>query len=229
MAEQLINQTDAQGRKQGYWEETGKWSDTEKGHYVDGLRQGLWKGYRSKNGKLRWESHYLNDIPHGLEKQYREDGVTLSSEGPYLNGNQHGHWKWYQQDGVTLSMEGHWLNGKAHGIWKDYYRDGVLWKERHYLNDALMSQKEYDIDGITLESEYDGVFMFSYNEDGTISRAFYQIQHEDEDGEGGGVETKYLTEEEIGVYNKIISSVGREAWRAIPRELFDYLHYIQIL
>jgi antitoxin component YwqK of YwqJK toxin-antitoxin module len=145
----------------------------------------------------------------------------------------HGICKEYYDNG-TLKSEGHYLNEERHGIWKWYYREGALEQESHYLNNDLMSQKSYYKDGITLKEEYDGFLWFKYNEDGTITYAFYEIQHEDEDEdededeEGGGVEKKYLTEEEIECYNKVIFSVGRETWKAIPRELFDYLISIEI-
>jgi antitoxin component YwqK of YwqJK toxin-antitoxin module len=128
MAEQPHNQTDSQGRKQGYWEETDGWAPTEfgyteKGHYVDGLRQGLWKNYY-KDGTLMGEEHYLNGELHGLWKVYYDNG-TLGSEGHYLNGKPHGLWKSYHSNG-TLQWEGHYLNGEQHGLWKRYHEDGTL-------------------------------------------------------------------------------------------------------
>ena len=107
MATQLHNQTDSQGRKQGYWEETDGWGHTEfgyteKGHYVDGLRQGLWKNYY-KDGTLMGEEHYLNGELHGLWKSYHDDGATLWGEGHYLNDMKHGLWKKYHEDGTLES------------------------------------------------------------------------------------------------------------------------------
>jgi antitoxin component YwqK of YwqJK toxin-antitoxin module len=101
MKEQLHNQTDSQGRKQGYWEETDKYDLIWKGHYVDGLREGLWQTYFS-NGILWKEEHYLNGKRHGLWKMYRRDG-TLQEEVHYLNGDLHGLWKWYHKDGTLES------------------------------------------------------------------------------------------------------------------------------
>jgi len=196
----LINQTDSQGRKQGYWEETQKSAYTEKGHYVDGLRQGVWKTYYI-DGTLWSEGTYLNDMRHGLWKHYYEDGVTLSKEFHYLNGQLYGSFKGYDKDG-TLSLEEHYLNGERHKFSKSYYPDGTISSETEYF-------------------EKGDSFNLQYYPGGTISSATYYYSDENE-------EPLLIPQEKIEVYNKIISSVGQKAWRAIPRELFDYLHYIEI-
>ena len=252
MAEQPHNQTDSQGRKQGYWEETGKWGKIEKGHYVDGLRQGAWQIYREDGVTLGSEGNYLNGERQGLWKSYYDDGI-LREEGPYHNGQQHGLWKVYHEDGVTLYVEGHYLKGDKHGVWKYHHSDGVtLRQETPYLNGQLHGLwKEYYPDGVTLRQETpylkgevhgiwktyyeDGVtlkeetehfdkgdpLIFEYNKDGTIRRAYYSAEENEEH--------TYISQGEIEVYNKVIFSVGRETWKAIPRELFDYLTHIEIL
>ena len=123
MAKKLINQTDSQGRKQGYWKETDKYGFIWKGHYVDDLRQGLWKNYY-KDGTFMGEGHYLNGKLHGLWKVYYQDG-TLMSEGHYLNGERQGLWKDYHEDGTPM-REGNYLNWEKHGLWKSYHEDGTL-------------------------------------------------------------------------------------------------------
>jgi antitoxin component YwqK of YwqJK toxin-antitoxin module len=128
MKEQLHNQRDSQGRKQGYWEETEESGPVKghiiKGHYVDGLREGLWKWYR-EDDTLREEGHYLDDKRHGLWKWYHDDG-TLGSEVHYLDNKRHGLWKTYYKDGVTLWEEGHYLDDMQHGLRKWYHREGTL-------------------------------------------------------------------------------------------------------
>ncbi len=117
MADTLINQTDSQGRKQGPWEEHGK-SFIEKGHYVDGLRQGLWKSYY-KDGWGR---------------------IKLHSEGDYADGLREGLWKWYDKDGdglVWISGEGTYHNNLRQGVWKSYYWQGTIESEFHYKDDKM--------------------------------------------------------------------------------------------
>ena len=101
MATPLHNQTDSQGRKQGYWEETDEYGFIRKGHYVDDLRQGLWKVYYDDIHQA--EEHYLNGKRHGLWKRYHHDGVTLWIKGHYLDDKRQGLWKRYRPDGTFES------------------------------------------------------------------------------------------------------------------------------
>jgi hypothetical protein len=73
MNKDVINQHDAEGRKQGYWEEPGIFGFIWKGHYVDGLREGLWKGYHS-DGTLRWRAHCHHGKQKGLEIRWAYQG-----------------------------------------------------------------------------------------------------------------------------------------------------------
>jgi len=101
MAEELLNQTDAQGRRQGPWEEKTEWGDTWKGLYVDGLRQEIWKRYTKKG--------------------------VLMEESSYIDGKQDGPWKHYRPNGNgMLWMEGHYLNGEQHGLWKEYWEETTI-------------------------------------------------------------------------------------------------------
>jgi hypothetical protein len=74
MAAQLLNQTDAQGRKQGLWKERKKYGLTSKGHYKDDLEEGLWEEYRLDD-TLWSRGHYLHGKEHGLWEGYHENGT----------------------------------------------------------------------------------------------------------------------------------------------------------
>lgn len=105
MEQRSINQTDSQGRKQGYWEETSIHPHFSRGFYKDDLRQGMWEDCHL-DGTLWIRHHYHQGKLHGVEEQYQYEG--------------------------TLSMRGHYHHDERHGVWEYYYTDGTLWLRSHY-------------------------------------------------------------------------------------------------
>jgi hypothetical protein len=155
MEEQLHNQTDSQGRKQGYWEtpfehdryikadlgehsrRSGFWEHyvegIGKGQYVDGMRQGKWKYYYSKNGLLESEGHYKDDLRHGF-------------------------WKYYNYSGSPI-IEGHYLNDHKEGLWKkSYWRD----EEDIYYEPSFYFYRGGELDEKTTERIYFLVYYLEY-------------------------------------------------------------------
>jgi antitoxin component YwqK of YwqJK toxin-antitoxin module len=126
---QKINQTDSQGRKQGPWVETDRERFTYKGHYVNGLKEGVWEGYRP-DGTLWQRGHFHHGEKHGTLEYYHPDG-TLEDRGHYHHGKPHGVWESYRTDG-TLEWRGHYHHDEQHGVWEWYYPDGTLHWRTHY-------------------------------------------------------------------------------------------------
>jgi antitoxin component YwqK of YwqJK toxin-antitoxin module len=135
MAAQLLNQTDAQGRKQGLWMESDEYGYTSKVHYKDDLEEGLWEHYYP-DGTLWWRRHYLHGQWHGPCELYYEDG-TFRARGHYLHGGKHGLWEDYWHDS-TIWTRCHYRHGQRHGLWEDYYSDGTLWSRRQYHNGKVI-------------------------------------------------------------------------------------------
>ena len=70
----MKNQTDAQGRKQGLWEElheNGNISWRE--NWCNDELHGLAEVFRD-NGNICWRANFRNGKKHGLEELFREDG-----------------------------------------------------------------------------------------------------------------------------------------------------------
>jgi antitoxin component YwqK of YwqJK toxin-antitoxin module len=128
--QKLINQRDSQGRKQGPWVETCLHDFTWKGHYKDGLREGLWEVYLG-NGTLSRRRHYHHNQWHGLWEGYRENG-TFWGRYHYHHGQEHGVWKDYWPDG-TLQWRCHWHHGRLKGIEKWWNPQGVIIEKRYHL------------------------------------------------------------------------------------------------
>jgi len=129
-----INQTDSQGRKQGYWEEMDINKHLWKGHYKNNKKEGIWRAY-SDNKVLLSEVQYINNKKEGLAVEYNHNG-KLSRKGHYLRGKEHGLWKGYHETGAFSSIV-HYHQGAWQGIWEWYFSDGRLWRRRYYYNDVL--------------------------------------------------------------------------------------------
>lgn len=143
-----INQTDAQGKKQGKWQKS------------------------DENGRLIYTGEFSNDLPTGRFTYYdtaarvkaitdfTENGTKAftttfnrygkkNSEGNYLNEKREGLWKFYNDEEVLISEE-FYQNGIASGTWKNYYQNGALLEEINYKNGIKHGPwKQYFHDGPT--------------------------------------------------------------------------------
>lgn len=125
---QELNQTDAQGRKQGKW-----------------LK-------RYDNNKIRYTGQFIDDKPVGEFKYFNEDGElssvisnkgdsakatfyhvngTVLGEGKYHRQKRTGIWKHYDADGDISSQEVY-ENGVKNGPARIYYKDGRVAKDLSY-------------------------------------------------------------------------------------------------
>ena len=83
-------------------EKNGEWiyqvgDHEERGSYVIGLREGIWK-YYYKNGVLKYEGHYSQGNPEKRHKYYYPSGV-LKEEQFYVMGFREKNWKKYDEGG----------------------------------------------------------------------------------------------------------------------------------
>ena len=63
---------------------------------AQGLRQGLWERYWP-NGNLWWKGSYLNGKQTGLWEWHWSNG-NLWYKGSFLNGKEIGTWEWYDEN-----------------------------------------------------------------------------------------------------------------------------------
>lgn len=167
---EIINQTDAQNKKQGKWVFFDKKGNkTEEGNFINNRKDGLWKAYYS-SGKIKNEIIYQGNRPNGFVKFYYENGI-ISEQGEWKinkwvgeykyfhkNGNLAYDWKYaetgkrtgeqkyYYEDG-SLMIKGNWDNGKKEGILKEFYPDGSVKSEIQFDEGKInvSSIKEYQI------------------------------------------------------------------------------------
>ena len=85
-----LNQTDANGLKQGYWKIYFSDNPSQvkmEGRYVDNKKQGIWKTY-FPSGKIKSEVTYVNNRPNGYAKINfyaiieKENGVKSELSNP---------------------------------------------------------------------------------------------------------------------------------------------------
>ncbi|MDP4189374.1 MAG: toxin-antitoxin system YwqK family antitoxin [Bacteroidota bacterium] len=168
---QLSNQVDATGKKQGLWKKYDGSVLVSKGTYKDGYPEGEFT-YYYENGSVKAvslfsekaqkvvstsfyrsgikmsEGTYFNKKKDGEWKYYTEDKVLLAAEN-YKIGNREGVWKSYYPNG-TLNLEAHYLSNNKSGVWKSFFPDGQLKSVMNYLNNLLEGKIEYYFPGMKI-------------------------------------------------------------------------------
>ncbi|MGC8865582.1 MAG: toxin-antitoxin system YwqK family antitoxin [Bacteroidales bacterium] len=127
-AQESINQTDAQGKKQGIWKKTfpnGK--IRYEGRFEQGIPVGEFKHYH-ENGKLKAIVRHAGDGQRAEAELYNEDGL-LTARGSYFREQKDGEWKYFIPGKKLLSAVEFWQAGQPAGTWKIYF-----------LNDTVVSE-----------------------------------------------------------------------------------------
>lgn len=141
-AQQTVNQTDPQGRKQGFWQK------------------------RDAAGKLIYEGTFKDDHPAGEMKRYHPNGTVkavllfsensdtvsarlfdqkgkLVAKGFYLGQKKTGEWSNYTEERLVSTEN--YLEDRKNGIAKRYYPSGELLDETTWVNDVQEGiYKAYD-------------------------------------------------------------------------------------
>lgn len=184
-AQHVVNQTDAQGRKQGYWtkkDAEGRllYQATFKNDQPVGEMKRFHPNGKIKavlvftegsetseaqlfdeRGKLIAEGKYIGQKKTGLWK-YLVDGKVMSTE-TYIDGQKSGTSKRFYSTGELLE-EAEWLNGQLHGIYRSYFQDGKPYLECKYA-----------------EGKRNGVFKTSFPNGAPELDAFYTNDLRDKD------------------------------------------------
>jgi antitoxin component YwqK of YwqJK toxin-antitoxin module len=154
--EQLINQTDNTGKKQGHW-----------------IR-------KYPNGNVMYDGYFRNDMPVGDFKRYYEDQTLKSllvfnengteasatlyyqngfaaSKGKYVNQLKEGQWQFFSVliEGMLINEE-NYLNNKRNGFSRKFYPDSTVAETINYRNDLIHGEclKYYPGGALHLRSNY---------------------------------------------------------------------------
>ena len=165
-----INQTDAQGRKQGRWIKSDKRGVKKyEGQFKDDTPFGQFT-YFFENGKIKAVSDIFDKGNSSSTITYYENGKKMA-EGWYKNREKDSLWSYFNKWGELVSQEfyrdkimnGEWKlfykNGQVseiityiddlkHGAWLQYYKDGTTKLEAHFdANELNGNAKFYFING----------------------------------------------------------------------------------
>jgi len=133
VAQTTANQTDANGKKQGLWEEKSP-SGKSIGSYIDNQKDGCWTGY-ANDGKLIRVENFKNGIREGIAIDIDQRGY-LVSEMYYVNNMLEGTAKKFFY-GTNPASTIDYLHGKMNGKKKIYYENsaGKIMEESEYKDD----------------------------------------------------------------------------------------------
>jgi antitoxin component YwqK of YwqJK toxin-antitoxin module len=133
-----INQTDADGLRQGKWEKrypSGKL--IYEGQFKDGEPVGEWTRYYP-GGLVKAKIHY--DTDSAFTQLFNEQGKKIA-EGNYVNEKRAGKWTLYS-DGIKISEESY-VEGQKHGISRKFYPTGELFEKTEWKNG--LQEGDYEV------------------------------------------------------------------------------------
>lgn len=172
--EKPINQTDSQGRKQGYWiKKNPDQSIVYEGYFKDGHPAGEFKRYY-KDQTLKSVLNFSSDGKEAYALLYHPNGY-IASKGKYVNQQKEGKWQFFSE--VTkdyLISEETYSGNLKNGLSEKFYPDSTIAEKVNYVNDIRQGEwtRYYPDGSILIKSNYvngmlDGKFEAWY-EDGKI-------------------------------------------------------------
>ena len=154
-AQEVLNQTDVQGKKQGNWVkkfENGQ--ERYRGEFKDDKPVGTFFYYYDDGAKSS-EVVYLGADGTAANAKFFHKNGTIMGEGKYLNQQKDGKWK-YCDDQSMLSSIDNYKNGKLNGMNKVFFLNGNVAAEIPFV-DGLKNGDfvEYFSDGtIKMQGTY---------------------------------------------------------------------------
>lgn len=164
-----INQTDANGLRQGYWiKQYENGNKAAEGNFKDGKQVGVFKHYQLDGTTNKAIVEHIAGTDSTLTTYYHENGV-LMSKGVYVNQKKEGLWKFYDNREI-ISSEQNFKNDKPHGKSIVYHFNGKVAKDVDFVNGLQQGPFiEYDpngsklIEGTYTDGNFDGLIKFYYS------------------------------------------------------------------
>jgi antitoxin component YwqK of YwqJK toxin-antitoxin module len=148
------NKTDAQGKKQGYWEKIDPATKKViyKGTFKDDKPHGLFIYYYVGTDSLRTKSEFRQDGKVAYVQMFHLVSGKIQARGKYIGEQKDSVWNFYDEKGNILSTEGY-TNGKKHGVSKIFFPEGKLSEEKIYKNGVLDGPFKMYYDGKVVKAE----------------------------------------------------------------------------
>ena len=135
-------QTDASGRKQGYWKKVDE--KTKKliyeGLFKDDKPQGKFKYYYPFDS-IKAIMDFKQDGKFAYSTMFHPNGKKMAF-GKYIGENKDSVWTYYD-DKVTVISRESYSNGQKNGMEYVYFPDGVVSEERKYKAGKWMARLNY--------------------------------------------------------------------------------------
>jgi antitoxin component YwqK of YwqJK toxin-antitoxin module len=207
-----INQTDAQGQKQGYWEK--KSTDgilLYQGYFKDNKPVGEMRRYYETGelkailfykvnsdcvktalyydtGEVAGKGNYYKNLKDSLWSYYSYYTGSVTSTEFYSKGVKNGREKKYYPNG-NISEEIDWVNDTKHGAWNQYFEDGTLKLQSFYSNNLVNGPYTFYwpngklyIKGIFINNKRDGKWLF-YTDEGILKSEIVYVNGQAENEE----------------------------------------------
>lgn len=152
-AQDQINVTDKNGKKQGVWKKYENGKLLYEGQFKDDVPYGIFK-YYYPNGKLKSKTEFIQGV-HKVRTVIYHDNGHKASEGAYIDQQKDGEWRYYSNRDTLIKVE-NYQEGKRNGQWLTYSPAGILLEECNYLKDKRNGlYKTYYLNGVvSLEEQY---------------------------------------------------------------------------
>lgn len=154
VAQNDINQLDAEGKRHGVWKKT--YDNSKQLRYIGNFEHG------KEVGEFKFYCPACGDKPNVVKNFYGNDGMTdvkyytikgkLVSEGKMKDKDRVGEWLYYQEKSNDVLSREFYKNGKLDGKKTTYYSNGKLTEELNYENGEMLGENNYySPDGVLLK------------------------------------------------------------------------------
>jgi antitoxin component YwqK of YwqJK toxin-antitoxin module len=185
LAQDTLNMTDSNGKRQGCWRKLDSAGRViYVGYFHDGVPSGTFR-YYYPDGKLKTISKLTNRGKLAETISYYPNGRIMAT-GNYLNEKKDSTWKFFSESTGTLVSEESYKAGFVDGESRVFYPDGGI-SELHYFKNGVMDGlwEQYYTDGkLKLRGSYQagekhGLFMTFYDSGQKMIEGQYSIGHQD--------------------------------------------------
>lgn len=173
-------QTDASGKKQGYWK---KIDDKSKkliyeGLFKDDKPQGIFKYYYPFDS-IKAIMNFKQDGKYAYSTMFHPTGKKMAY-GKYIGENKDSVWTYYDDKATLISRESY-VNGQKNGMEYVYFPDGIISEERKYKMGKMDGPFKlyYDktlikSEGVYVSGQLDGKNVFYYPNGITAAVGYYK-------------------------------------------------------
>lgn len=155
IAQDTVNVTDRQGRKQGFWRKSDSAGRViYEGHFKDGYPAGEFR-YYYPDGKQKTVTHVSNQGKRVVTISYFVNGRKMAA-GIYINEKKDSTWQFFSESNGTLVSEENYKDGLIDGLSKVYFPEGGI-SELHNFKQGIRNGpwEQYYPDGkIKLRGTY---------------------------------------------------------------------------